>query len=212
VIDQVEIHRGIQAHEQEAVSELALFLRHRNIREYMHTLGPLAEDYLQQLVIEVMEAIWQNKVEHPDKLIAFCETAAANVRNNGLRIAARAARKLVSIDVISINEGRSHQSPENIENDLIAQDEEARQASTVLRLMERLDPVSREVVRLYYFEERSAEEIEPQLGLTHSEFQRRKDYAVRKLQRDYRALGGGWELLRGGKQPGGFKAALPVAA
>jgi RNA polymerase sigma factor (sigma-70 family) len=193
-IDPISIHQGVKNGDTEAETELILFLRNLFCAEYERTLGPLAEDYLQELGMRVIESIREGRVNDPEKLIPYCQGLAAHVRIDGLRVAVRQARKLVAID-----EARFEQSSENAEATAV----QAEQFRTVLKLMERLDPLGREVVRRYYFERQPPAEIEGELEIPHTEFQAVKDRAVEKLRRDYRTITNaqGWELLRGKKKP-----------
>jgi RNA polymerase sigma factor (sigma-70 family) len=193
-----ELHSKIRSGDRKAEEELALFLTNSFRVEYLRSLGPLADDYLQELSMQVIESIRHNKVTHPEKLIPYCRSLASNVRIDGLRSAAGAARRLVPID-----EGKHRQSSGNIESELIL----AEQFRTVLKLMEQLDPLSREIVRRYYFERHRAERIECDLRLKHEDFQRKKDRAVEKLRDDYRAMAQQWRTIPGRKPIGGWKAA-----
>jgi RNA polymerase sigma factor (sigma-70 family) len=198
-IDPHKLHSGVRSRDPKAEVELTSFLRNLVRKDYEKTLGPLAEDYLQELLIRVIEGIRRNQVEHPQFLVTYCKNVAANVRIDGLRSAARAARRLVSIE-----EGRGSRSREDIEGELILNE----QYQTVLKLMEQLDPISREVVRRFYFERQPVRRIEREMGLTQEQLRGRKDRAVKKLRDDYQALGQRFRVIPGGKQPqGGFKAA-----
>jgi hypothetical protein len=81
--------------------------------------------------------------------------------------------------------------------------------------VEQLDPLSTLIIRRYYFEldhltpSKRADRIERETGLTHGEFQRKKDRAVEKLRDDYRAAAQKWRTIPGGKQnpSGGLKLA-----
>jgi RNA polymerase sigma factor (sigma-70 family) len=186
VINPQELHSKIRKGDSKAEAELASFLRNTFRAEYSQTLGPLAEDYLQDLCIHVIDGIRNNKVDHPEKLIPYCKSVASNIRFDGLRSAASAARRLVPIE-----EGKNRQSSGNIENELIL----AEQFSTVLKLMEYLDPVSREIVRRYYFERQKAERIQRAMRLTEVEFRGKKDRAVRKLRDDHQAMVQQWRAV-----------------
>lgn len=206
MIDPKVIYAGVVARDPDAEAELVAFLRGLVFRDYERTLGTLAEDYSQELALRVIEAIRAGKINDPEKLIPYCQDFAKNVRIDGLRIAMRQARKLVAI-----NEARYLQTRENTETDAIR----AEFTRTVLRLMERLDPFSREIVRRYYYEQQTLDEIARELGRTRLECQRLKDRAVEKLRRDYRVLvnAQGWELLRGKKSEREMdRMLLPVAA
>ena len=196
MIDSKLIYFGVFNQNPEAEAELMNFLRNLVWIEYQNTLGPLAEDYLQDLSMRVIEAIRAGKVNDPEKLIPYCREVAKNVRIDGLRIVMRQARKLVAID-----EARFHASNEDTESDLIAAQQLDRQTRTVLKLMERLDPFSFEIIRRYYFERQSPAQIEEELQMSHSDFQRAKDRGVEQLRQDYRRLtdSRGWKLLPGGK-------------
>jgi RNA polymerase sigma factor (sigma-70 family) len=198
VIDPKQIHARILSGDRKAEEELTQFVRNRVADDYLKALGPLAEDYRQELCIQVIEGIRRRQVEHPQFLVTYCDRMAANIRIDGLRSAAGAARRLVPID-----EGKNRQSSGNIESELIL----AEQFRTVLKLMEQLDPVSRELVRRFYFERQRAERIERDLRLTPEQFRGRKDRAVRKLRDDYHAMAQQWRLIPGGRKPGGLKAA-----
>lgn len=191
-IKPAEIHSRILSGEKKAEAELALFLRNAHGESYSKALGPLAEDYLQDLQITVLKAIHNRRIEHPQFLIAWCQTTAANIRIDGLRSAAAAARRLVPID-----EGKNRQSSGNIENELIL----AEQFQTALKLMQQLDPVSREVIRRYYFESQARERIQRDLRLTANQFRERKARAVKKLRDDYHAMSQQWRLIPGGQKP-----------
>lgn len=192
------LHLRIRKGDRRAEEELSLFLRNTFRKDYLKTLGPLADDYLQELLIQVVQGIRQNKVEHPEKLIPYCRSLAANIRIDGLRSAASAARRLVPLE-----EGKNRQSSGNIESELIL----AQQLDTVLKLIELLDPVSGEIIRRYYFEDQSAWRIQSDMGLTEVEFRGRKGRAVRKLRDDHQAMAQKWRTIPGGRQSGGFKLA-----
>jgi RNA polymerase sigma factor (sigma-70 family) len=198
VVDPKQLHLRIRKQDRKAEEELSVFLHNSFRAQYLKTLGPLADDYLQDLKIQVIDGIRNNKVDHPDSLIAYCWKVASNVRIDGLRSAASAARRLVPIE-----EGKNRQSSGNIESTLIL----AEQLQTVLKLMEQLDPISREIVRRYYFEHQKAHRIERDLRLEHDDFQRKKDHAVEKLRDIHRAMAQKWRTITGGRQSGGWKAA-----
>jgi RNA polymerase sigma factor (sigma-70 family) len=195
-IDPIAIHLGVLNQNPEAETELMNFLRNLVWQDYRNTLGPLAEDFLQDLSVRVIQAIREGKIHDPAKLIPYCQKLASHVRIDGLRIVMRQARKLVAID-----EARSQHSNQDTEGQLIAAQELDQQTRTVLKLMERLDPFSFEVIRRYYFERQSPARIEEELEMSHIDFQRAKDRAVEQLRRDYRRLADarGWMLLDGGK-------------
>lgn len=207
MIDPKLIHEGVRNRDPAAEAELAAFLKGLVWKAYQRTLGPLAEDYMQELAMRVFEAVRAGKVNDPEKLIPFCLDVAKNIRIDALRVAVRQARKLVAID-----EARFEAAPDNAEADELL----AQQFRTILKLMERLDPFSREVVRRYYFEQQTPAEIEQDLDLAHQALQRVKDNAVEKLRRDYRALSDaqGWQLLHGRKQKpeGKLRSYVLVAA
>jgi RNA polymerase sigma factor (sigma-70 family) len=206
-IDPLIIHRGVKNRDPQAESELVTFLKSLVWRDYERTLGPLAEDYLQELSMRVIEAIRGGKVNDPEKLIPYCQDIAKNVRVDGLRIAVRQARKLVAID-----EARFEQSGDNAELEML----KSEQLRTILKLMERLDPFSGEVVRRYYFEHQSVAEIAGEFTRTEFQIQRLKDRAVEKLRKHYRALtdAQGWQVLHGRKTPdgGSLEIVFAVAA
>lgn len=207
MIDPKLIYAGVRARDPEAETALAVFLKNMVRADYERTLGPLAEDYTQELTVRVVEAIRAGKIKNPEKLISYSQKIAASIRIDALRRAVRQAHKLVAID-----EARLEASPDNAEADVLL----AEQFRTILKLMERLDPFSREVVRRYYFEQQTPAEIEQDLDLAHQALQRVKDNAVEKLRRDYKALtdAQGWQLLHGRKKPdvgGMFVLAMAAA-
>ena len=166
--------------------------------KYRSTLGPLAEDYLQDLKLDVIQAIRNRKVEHPQFLVTYCKTVAANIRIDGLRSAAGAARRLVPIE-----EGKNRQSSGNFENELIM----AERLQSVLKIVEQLDPVLKRIIRRYYFElvhlnpSKRAERIQREERLTPNQFRERKARAVRKLRDDYQAMAQRWRTISGGRKP-----------
>lgn len=168
-------------------------------KDYETSLGPLAEDYLQQLSLTVVRAIRNGDISDPKLLIPWCKKTAANIRMDGLRSAARIARKLVPID-----EARTRRSSDNIEAELIDRE----RFETVLKVIERLDPITREIIRRHYFERQPARQIQRDLDLTPTQYRGRKAYGVQKLRKDYNALNNRWRLIPGGKRSGEeFKAA-----
>ena len=199
MIDPKLIHAGVQSGDPVAEEDLVLFLKRLVWKDYQRTLGPFAEDYLQELTIRVVEAIRAGKVKDPEKLIPFCQDVAKNVRIDGLRVAVRAARKLVTIDEARFQRGR-----DNVEADLLL----AEQFGIVLELMGRLDPFAREIVRRHYFEHESVRDLAEEFARPVLEIQRLKDRAVEKLRREHR----GWRLLRGRSKPAGTSLTLVAAA
>lgn len=210
-IEPTSIYWGVRKRDPDAEAELSAFLKNLAWRDYWRTLGPLAEDSLQELAMRVIQAIRENKISDPEKLIPFCKDVAANVRIDALRAAVRQARKLVPID-----EARYQASVEDTGAKLLL----VERLRTVLKLLERLDPLSRQVIRRYYFEHQEPATIETELNLTHLEMQRIKDEGIAKMRRDHRETvrrtdARGWQLLYGAKktdrEPDGFLA-LAVAA
>ena len=200
-IDPRLIYAGVRLRDPDAEAELVAFLKHLVWQDYQRTLGPLAEDYLQVLSMRVVLAIRAGKMNNSEKLIPYCKEMAKNVRVDGLRVAVRAARKLVAID-----EARFQRSGDNAEAELLL----AEQFGIVLELMERLDPFAREIVRRHYFEHHSIADIAAELARPALQIQRVKDRAVEKLRRDHRARG--WGLLGGKGKPAGTSLTLVAAA
>ena len=197
-IDPRQLHAGVRSRDPKAEAELTAFLNSIARADYEKTLGPLAEDYLQELKIHVIEGIRRDQVEHPQFLTTWCQKVAANIRIDGLRSAARAARRLVSIE-----EGRGYHSRDDIEGELILNE----QYQTVLKLMEQLDPVSREIVRRFYFERQPIRKIEREMQMTHEQLRGKKDRAVNKLRDDYHAMGQKFRQINVKKPDGGYRAA-----
>jgi RNA polymerase sigma factor (sigma-70 family) len=190
MIDSQLIYAGVRNRDPASEATLVDFLRRMVWREYQKTLGPLAEDYMQELAARVVESIREGKLNDPEKLIPWCQDIAKNVRIDALRIAVRQASKLVPID-----EARYQTSHEDAEASAIL----AQQFRTVLKLMRRLDTLSGEVIRRYFFERQPVIQIEEELGIEHGDLQRIKDRALAKLRRDHRTLteAQGWQLLHG---------------
>lgn len=196
-IDPKALHSRILSGDKQAETELAEFVQDLAREDYHKTLGPLAEDYLQDLGIRAVLRVRQNHVEHPQFLVTFCKSIVADVRIDGLRAAARDARRLLPMD------RRDFRSERNFESDMIL----AEQYRTALRLIEQLDPVSKEIIWRFYFEHQPVHKIEREMGLTNAQVRGRKDEAVKKLHAEYRALNQGFRLIRGGKKEGRYQAA-----
>lgn len=201
--DPKQIHFGVKNQDPQAEKLLASYLRNSFFEDYSRTLGPFAEDYLQELTFAVIEGIRKDAVEHPQFLRTYCQTIAARKRVDGIRYLARTARRLISIEETPHLRSRER----DIEGDLIA----AQELSIMLRCFDVLDEESREIVRRWHFAKHSIHKIERDLGLTHEQLRGKRDRAVKKLRERYREItcskAGGFRVIEGGRNKGGLKAA-----
>ncbi|HLG97185.1 MAG TPA: hypothetical protein VKX49_12810 [Bryobacteraceae bacterium] len=187
MLDPLSIHSRILSGDQTAEEELIAFLRNKYAREYLRSLGPLGEDYLQDLCMTVIEGIRKNSVEHPQFLITYCQWKAHSIRLHAIRKASQASKKL-----IPITEARHFEDPHPGADVTLV---EAERARIVLGLIHTLDSVSREIVLRSYFEKQKAEEIQRDMNLTPNEYRGRKQRAVERLKAEYRQRFGEREEL-----------------
>lgn len=200
LIDSAQVCKGVKGGDRSSEEQLYGFLRGIAMRTYQQDLGPLAEDYLQELVTAVVEGIRRDQVEHPDSRLqfaAYCKRTMANIRIDGIRRAARQARRL-----IEISEGQDFRAKDDIEAALIWQE----QYQIALKLIEGLpDPTSRFIVIEMGLRGRPMRDIERDTGLTSGQIRGLKQRALERLKEDYHAMTRKLRVIPGGR--GGFRAA-----
>lgn len=176
MISPASIHQRVLAGDRGAEEELVSFLHGLFGFEYRRSLGLLADDYLQELCLAVIEGIRRKTVEHPQFLVTYCRTVAERIRFDAIKQAAKVSQRLVPI-----TDGR-HAVSATQEVKLIEQE----RARTVLELIEALEPVSREIVLKFYFEHQKTAQICKEMDLTPNQFRDRKLRAVERLKEGYR--------------------------
>lgn len=176
MLDPRSIYQRILEGDPSAEEELVNYLRTLFGAGYRRSLGILAEDYLQELSVEAIEAIRRNRIEHPDALIPYCWKTANNIRINGIKKAARDSERLVVL------EGDRHAVAPTQEVALL----EYERAQLALSLIEDLEPVSQEIILRVYFRHQKQAQVCREMELSPNEFRGRKDRAVERLKQAYR--------------------------
>lgn len=194
MIDPKQIHSGVRNGDKKAESDLASFVQNLVRAEFVRDLGPLADDYLQDLAIRVIDGIRRNQVEHPQFLVTFIRSTAKNVRVDGVRTLGRRARRLVPLE-----EGRGKRSQGgNPERDIIQQQE----LQTIFRLIAQLDPVTGEIIQRHFLEQQPLKQIAREMELTADQARDKMDWGRAKVRREYQAIEQQWRTIRN-KRPGG---------
>jgi RNA polymerase sigma factor (sigma-70 family) len=160
-------HEEIVSQLHEAFSSRIYFLALRELRSH-----PTAEDVCHETLMRVMEAVRSGKVASPDSLPGFVAGTARNVIHEFRRTQARAG---------PLGE-RDYAAPEKPQ---IVDSSIRRAMETVF---DRLKPRERDVLRLYYYEELSKEEISRRLGIDPERVRLVKSRALKTFREFYLRL------------------------
>ena len=136
-----------------------------------------AEELLQEAVVILWENVRRGTFEHEAKLTTYLMGVIKNLWAR--RLSARKRETPLSEQVDPPSEDDSAL-------DALIRDE---QVDSVRRAMERISEVCRKILLLFYWEERSMEEIAASMGLANADTAKSKKYQCRKnLERHLREL------------------------
>jgi len=173
-----EIHDGVQAHKPAALKALAGALKNHCERFFVSLGKETARDLLQELNARVLEAIQENRIEHPDFPIAYARGIALILRADALEARSTAIRKVIPFPVHLA-------TPPTEELDLLRAESDAERAGILHGLLEKLPELNREIVRQSFFGHRTDAQIQKDLNISPSQFKQRKKRAVKKLRDEY---------------------------
>jgi RNA polymerase sigma factor (sigma-70 family) len=141
------------------------------------------EDTVQDVLIDVLSAIKQGKVQHPTALVAFARTIATRKCAGYIaQVVAERARTAGSAEDLDI-----------ASSSLVLEDPEEAYLETervrlVCRVLSRLKSREREVLQRFYVDEHSTEQICRDMDLTETQFRLLKSRAKNKFGELGRAL------------------------
>lgn len=159
-------------------AEGALYEKYSN-RVYFLALGELhsredAEDVRAETFLRVLQALREGKLRKPDSLPSFIVGIALNVIREY-------TRKRPATHPLEEHESAGERSPESI-----FLDNETSQSMT--EVARRLKTRDREFLRMYYYEERSKEEIARILGVKEDRLRLIKSRALKRFREVYDEL------------------------
>ena len=130
------------------------------------------EDIAQQALLVVLEAARAGRIESADGVSAFARSVVYNLSCNKVKQLNR-ARLDGNGDDLAVFPS-SHSTPEQSAA-------EAQSLSIALRVLAELNPQQREVLRRFYLEEQTPEQICEDMGLTASQFRLAKSRAKERF-------------------------------
>lgn len=182
--DDVKLLDGLKNGDDSALEEL-FQKNYRPIASLVtrnHGTEDDVEDVLQEALVVLWERVHNDSFEYQAKLSTFIYATAKNI---WFRKLARQRRELPSeMETLEIPDGDSIPSEELEENERVL---------AVQKAMEEIGNPCKDILLLYYWEERSMEEIAVQLGFANADTVKSKKYQCKKALEKLvkKALGGG---------------------
>ncbi len=165
-----EILRRIQSDDRTVLGEL--FIRYRRlVFSYIHRNGGSdadAEDMLQEAIIVLWQKVGSGKFELDAQISTFILAVAKNKWMAELR-----RRRKISGE--EVGENRPDGNPTSLEH-LLSRE----QTERVHRALERISPLCKKLLLLFYFEEKGLEEIARRLHFANSDVAKSKKYQCKK--------------------------------
>lgn len=166
----------------DAAAEAALYEKY-NSRVYFLALSELhsrddAEDIRAETFLRVIQALRQGKLRKPESLASFIIGIALNI----IREQNRAGAKTQAIS------DAEYEIPDNRSLESTFVDRDVRRS--VEAATKALKPREREFLRMYYFEEKSKEEISRALGINEDRMRLVKSRTLKKFAEIYKKLTG----------------------
>lgn len=178
--DLVHLCERIRQRDQAAESELYELLKAAFCKYFLAKRPSDADDLLQETAHKTLLAIQTDSLEHPDHVLAYAWCAARTAVMSAFRYDSagmRAKSKTVSIEVAS-----RARAPQPDQFDQLVEKE---RFTEVFRRMQRLSLRDREVVRRFYFEGQTDEEIVRALQLNPNTIKTIRRRALLQLQQSH---------------------------
>jgi RNA polymerase sigma-70 factor, ECF subfamily len=165
--------RGTCAGDQHATAELFRLLS-RGLRWYIlrRTHRDDAEDILHTVWVDFVLALQRGQLRDPEAALGYARIIAIRHCCNWVKNRVK-ARMLVSDDYV----GANITAEDNLDNNLLRSEQRA----VMVRALETLKPLDREILERFYVREQDAETIQRELTLTDTQFRLRKTRAKQKL-------------------------------
>lgn len=187
MIDLAALCIRIRSGEQEAVETLVMLLV--DIRKGLRDeLGDDAQDIFQEVCLRTVKAIQENRVEHPELVLAYAHSVSKHVKIRWLETQARLTGKLVSLD------GKHPPTipiPATQEEELIRKDA----LRVIWGARACLTELDQEIIQRSCFDDQPIPQIAAALDMTVEQVSVHKSRAISRLKVRYEQLTRPKELL-----------------
>ena len=164
---------GVQAGQESATEELHRTF-HRGLVYFFfrHVGAEYAEEYAQQSIICLIQAIQDNRIQDPNRLTGYCRGIAANILRGAIK--ERINRRVRECDLgnVQVRDPRGNTEASLLHSERVA---------IMLSELEKMAAKQREILRRFYLEEQTQTEICQAMGLTDTQFRLLKSRAKAAL-------------------------------
>ena len=140
---------------------------------FQHVDPQVVDDYVQEVLIIVLQAIRRGELRDPDCLMGFVRTVTRRQVGVHIREAVSRRNKLTSVETSATPMAPSNESPEA----LLAW---AEKVAALQSILERLCDRDREILVRFYYEEEDSRHICQEMHLTATQFRLYKSRALAK--------------------------------
>jgi RNA polymerase sigma factor (sigma-70 family) len=189
LIDLPQLCVRIHAGDQQASETLVMLLRPRLFHHLAPRLGEDAQDAFQEVCAATVRAIQNNRIEHPQFVLAYAHAISERVKARFLEERAKAMGRLISMDD---SERPLHKAiPATQESDVIKEDH----LRIIWGARKSLPGIDQEIIQRACFEDQDHSTIAEALGLTVHQLSVRKTRAIAFLKAEYERLTRRTELM-----------------